>query len=101
MSSVSTIWKRFAALVWFSCHVSRLAHTLRLSVRSVQDICQRALGVSPKWLIRCFRLQDALARLGVGSDVNLSALAQELGYFDQAHFTRDFKRVTGVSPGRY
>jgi AraC-like DNA-binding protein len=81
--------------------VSRLAHALRLSVRSVQDICQRALGVSPKWLIRCFRLQDALARLGVGSDVNLSALAQELGYFDQAHFTRDFKRVTGVSPGRY
>jgi AraC-like DNA-binding protein len=81
--------------------VSRLADTLRLSVRSVQDICQRALGVSPKWLIRCFRLQDALARLGVGSDVNLSALAQELGYFDQAHFTRDFKRVTGVSPGRY
>jgi AraC-like DNA-binding protein len=81
--------------------VSRLAHALRLSVRSVQDICQRALGVSPKWLIRCFRLQDALARLGVGSDVNLSAVAQELGYFDQAHFTRDFKRVTGVSPGRY
>jgi AraC-like DNA-binding protein len=37
----------------------------------------------------------------VGSDVNLSALAQRLGYFDQAHFTRDFKRVTGVSPGRY
>ena len=81
--------------------VSRLAHALRLSVRSVQDICQRALGVSPKWLIRCFRLQDALVRLGVGSDVNLSGLAQELGYFDQAHFTRDFKRVTGVSPGRY
>jgi AraC-like DNA-binding protein len=81
--------------------VSRLAHMLRLSVRSVQDICQRALGVSPKWLIRCFRLQDALARLGVGSDVNLSALAQELGYFDQAHFTRDFNRVTGVSPSRY
>ena len=77
--------------------ISRLAHAIRLSVRSVQDICQRALGVSPKWLIRCFRLQDALARLGIGSDVNLSALAQELGYFDQAHFTRDFKRVTGVS----
>jgi AraC-like DNA-binding protein len=81
--------------------VSRLAHALRLWVRSVQDICQRALGVLPKWLIRCFRVQDALSRLGVGSDVNLSALAQELGYFDQAHFTRDFKRVTGVSPGRY
>jgi AraC-like DNA-binding protein len=81
----------------------------RLRLEALQQVvsflgytgCQRALGVSPKWLIRCFRLQDALARLGVGSDVNLSALAQVFGYFDQAHFTRDFKRVTGVSPGRY
>jgi AraC-like DNA-binding protein len=81
--------------------VTKLASALALSVRSVQNICQRALGVSPKWLIRCFRLQDALARLDVDSDANLSALAQELGYFDQAHFTKDFKQVTGVSPGRY
>jgi len=28
-------------------------------------------------------------------------LAQALGYFDQAHFTRDFKRATGVSHGQY
>jgi AraC-like DNA-binding protein len=28
-------------------------------------------------------------------------LAQDLGYFDQAHLTRDFKQITGVSPGRY
>jgi AraC-like DNA-binding protein len=81
--------------------VTKLANTLTLSVRSVQNICQRALGVSPKWLIRCFRLQDALARLAIDSDTNLSALAQELGYFDQAHFTKDFKQVTGASPSRY
>jgi AraC-like DNA-binding protein len=31
----------------------------------------------------------------------VSALAQELGYFDQAHFTKDFKSVTGMTPGRY
>ncbi len=81
--------------------VSALAEAVSLSARSVQDICRRALGVSPKWLIRCFRLQDALARLDVGIDVNLAALAQDLGYFDQAHFTRDFKKITGMSPGRY
>jgi AraC-like DNA-binding protein len=33
--------------------------------------------------------------------VNLAALAQDLGYFDQAHFTRDFKQITGATPGRY
>jgi AraC-like DNA-binding protein len=81
--------------------VSQLADKFRLSIRSIQDVCSRALGVAPKWLIRCFRLQDALERLHTGVDVNLSMLAQDLGYFDQAHFTRDFKHITGVSPGRY
>jgi AraC-like DNA-binding protein len=81
--------------------VSQLADKFRLSIRSIQDVCSRALGVSPKWLIRCFRLQDALERLHTGVDVNLSMLAQDLGYFDQAHFTRDFKHITGISPGRY
>jgi AraC-like DNA-binding protein len=71
------------------------------TLRSIQDICRRTLGVSPKWLIRCFRPQDALARLDTGANMNLSALAQGLGYFDQAHFTKDFKMITGVSPGRY
>jgi AraC-like DNA-binding protein len=81
--------------------ISQLAEAFSLSTRSIQDICRRALGVSPKWLIRCFRLQDALARLGTGAGMSLSALAQDLGCFDQVHFTRDFKTITGVSPGRY
>jgi AraC-like DNA-binding protein len=81
--------------------VSDLAEAVSLSVRSIQDICRRTLGVSPKWLIRCFRLQDAQARLDTGADINLSVLEQDLGYFDQAHFTKDFKMITGVTPGRY
>jgi AraC-like DNA-binding protein len=47
------------------------------------------------------RLQDALQALETGLNVHLAALAQHLGYFDQAHFTRDFKRITGATPGRY
>ena len=73
--------------------VSQLAEAFSLSVRSIQDICNRALGVSPKWLIRCFRLHDAVERLDAGADMNLAALAQDLGDFDQANFTRDFKRI--------
>ena len=67
-----------------------------------QDICNRAIGVSPKWLIRCLRLQDALARRDAGANLNLAALAHGLGCFEQAHFTRDFgERIANVSPGRY
>jgi AraC-like DNA-binding protein len=72
----------------------RFADRLGLSQRSVQEICHRGLGIHPKWLIRCFRLQDAALRLEAEANVSLSGLAQALGYFDQAHFTRDFKRAT-------
>lgn len=81
--------------------VARLAALLGLNQRTLQDVCHRGLGVHPKWLIRCFRLQDAAARLEKDGHLSLSALAQDLGYFDQAHFTRDFKRAAGVSPGAY
>ena len=81
--------------------VSQIAEVFGLSIRSIQDICRRAIGVSPKWLIRCFRIQDALELLEKGEASGLADLAQKLGYFDQAHFTRDFKHVTGVTPGRY
>jgi AraC-like DNA-binding protein len=33
--------------------------------------------------------------------VNLTSLAQDLGYADQAHFTRDFKAIVGRSPSDY
>jgi AraC-like DNA-binding protein len=81
--------------------VSQIAEVFGLSIRSIQDTCRRAIGVSPKWLIRCFRIQDALELLEKGEASGLAHLALELGYFDQAHFTRDFKQVTGVTPGRY
>jgi hypothetical protein len=31
----------------------------------------------------------------------LQVTADDLGYFDQAHFTRDFQQITGATPGRY
>ena len=34
-------------------------------------------------------------------EVSLTHLAQELGYFDQAHFIHDFRSVCGVTPGTY
>jgi AraC-like DNA-binding protein len=81
--------------------VEELAATARMSVRSLQQLFSEYVGVSPKWVIRRFRLHEAADRLAQGGDVDLAALAQGLGYFDQAHFTSDFRRLVGKSPGRY
>jgi AraC-like DNA-binding protein len=82
-------------------HVEALADVAGMGVRSLQALFSEYVGVSPKWVIRRFRLHEAADRLATGADVDLATLAQGLGYFDQAHFTSDFRRLVGKSPGRY
>lgn len=72
-----------------------------LTERSLQRITARRIGLSPKWLIQRRRLQEAAERLASGETVDLARIATEIGYADQAHLTRDFRRVTGLTPGRY
>jgi AraC-like DNA-binding protein len=81
--------------------VEALADSAGLGVRSLQQLFSEYVGVSPKWVIRRFRLHEAADRLAHGTEVDLSALALGLGYFDQAHFTSDFRRLVGQAPGRY
>ena len=50
--------------------------------------------------MRRLRLDWAAAQLA-DSDVTLAQLAAEAGFVDQSHFTRAFKRHTGLTPGRY
>ncbi|KAA0075682.1 AraC family transcriptional regulator [Paraburkholderia sp. T12-10] len=57
--------------------------------------------MSPKWVIRRYRLQEVAQRLTTGHNVKLADLAAELGYFDQAHLARDFTRLFGCSPSNY
>jgi transcriptional regulator GlxA family with amidase domain len=56
------------------------------------------LGLSPKWLIECRRLQAAATTLYVEPDAELSRLAVELGYVDYAHFSRRYRAVLGETP---
>jgi Helix-turn-helix domain len=70
-------------------------------VRALQRLFRRHVGVSPKWTIRRYRLHEAAQRLEGGQPVDQAALACELGYFDQAHFIKDFTALIGRSPGSY
>ena len=47
------------------------------------------------------RRSSAADRAGAGTGVDWAVLSAELGYADQAHFTRDFSRVIGISPAQY
>jgi len=81
--------------------VEELAAAAGTGVRAVQRAFADHVGVSPKWVLRRYRLYDAAERAARAEVVDWSALAADLGYADQAHLTREFTAVVGEPPGRY
>ncbi|WP_341395594.1 helix-turn-helix transcriptional regulator [Arthrobacter sp. G119Y2] len=80
--------------------VASLCAVFELQERTLQRLCTRYLGVAPLWLIRQRRLQEAGEQLRQHPGP-LGDLAVRLGYADQAHFSRDFRRATGWTPGEF
>ncbi|MFA1551283.1 helix-turn-helix domain-containing protein [Actinomadura chokoriensis] len=81
--------------------VDELAADVGLGVRGLQRLFHEYVGIGPKWVIRRFRMQEAAERAASGGEVDWADLAAELGYADQAHFTRDFTAAVGTPPARY
>jgi AraC-like DNA-binding protein len=69
--------------------------------RKLQRIFNDYVGVSPKWVIRRYRLHELIAILNSARQPDWSQIALELGYFDQAHLINDFKSIVGYSPTQY
>jgi AraC-like DNA-binding protein len=94
---------RVVAFVESRTDVTRVAQVCAgfdLSERALQRLCHRRLGLTPKWLIQRRRLQEAAERLRTRG-TTLGEAAAALGYADQSHFTRDFARVTTMTPGEF
>ncbi|TGK61692.1 AraC family transcriptional regulator [Leptospira wolffii] len=70
-----------------------------LNKRTLQRMFQQYVGVGPKWVINRYRMFEILDRVSERTD--WADLALELGYFDQSHFIKDFKRMVGLSPEEY
>ena len=77
---------------------SCLAERLGMSPRSLERLVRSHVGLTPKWLIECRRLQHAATTLFAAKETDLSALAAELEYTDYPHFFRQYQRVLGESP---
>jgi AraC-like DNA-binding protein len=81
--------------------VDQLVELAGMDKRTLQRLFQKYVGISPKWIIKRYRLHEAIARVQEGAVANWSALALDLGYFDQAHFIRDFRALVGQTPAGY
>jgi AraC-like DNA-binding protein len=81
--------------------VDTLVEQFSLGKRTLQRIFSEYVGVSPKWVIMRYRLQEAADQLARHEIVSWTQMALDLGYFDQAHFIKDFKMIVGRTPAEY
>lgn len=69
--------------------------------RQLERKFAKKVGISPKQLGKVVRLQTALKMLLNQQSENLSKIAYESEYYDQAHFIKDFKEFTGTTPKEF
>lgn len=81
--------------------VRQVCEKFAITERTLQRLTARRIGLSPKWLIQRRRLHEAAERLRDVPRPDLARVAADLGYADQAHFGRDFRAVTGLTPGEF
>ncbi|HTV85224.1 MAG TPA: helix-turn-helix transcriptional regulator [Dyella sp.] len=81
--------------------VEQVVELAGLSKRALQRLFHQYVGIGPKWVINRYRIHEAVAQLQAGMPVALTELALQLGYFDQAHFVRDFRKLVGCPPAEY
>jgi AraC-like DNA-binding protein len=82
-------------------NVSVLADAACLSGKQFDRLFSGHVGVHPKEFSRTVRFQRALHRLESDPQIGWAALAAECGYFDQSHMIREFRALSGYTPGEY
>ena len=80
--------------------VAYFAEKANLSSGYFSDLIKKETGMGPKEIISLQLLDEAKHRLAIGN-ADISQIAYDLGFEYPAHFTRMFKRMTGISPSQF
>ncbi len=81
--------------------VSEIAESLGYSPRYINMVFGEYMGLSPKKFGKIMQLQETIQRINHEKSDFLTNVALEAGYFDQAHFIRDFKKYILMTPTEY
>ncbi|SMD38395.1 Helix-turn-helix domain-containing protein [Reichenbachiella faecimaris] len=81
--------------------VGAVSQQVDISRRQLERNFSSTIGLSPKQLSKTIRLQAILKKLLNQKGKKLTALAYDGKYYDQAHFIKDFKEFTGITPKEF
>jgi AraC family transcriptional regulator len=78
-----------------------LSAVVHLSAYHFARLFKASTGLPPHQYVITRRVERAKRLLRGGDDLSLAQVAARVGFWDQGHFTRHFKRLVGVTPGRF
>ena len=78
--------------------VNKVASMAHATVRTLERKFKQSSGHTVKDVSALIRFEQVRNRLWHHPDSNLAGLAQEFGYTDQSHLSREFKRYSSVTP---
>jgi AraC-like DNA-binding protein len=81
--------------------VSQVAAAAHATIRTLERNFSQSSGHTVKDVSRLMRFEQVRNRLWQYPDINIAGLAHELGYTDQSHLSREFKRYTGTTPAAF
>lgn len=81
--------------------VSQIAAAAHATVRTLERNFKQSSGYTVKDVSALMRFEQARNRLWHYPDSNIAGVAHDLGYADQSHLTREFKRYSGVTPAAF
>jgi len=83
-----------------SLTINDVAHDVGVSPSALRAYFARIRGQAPLARLHAMRVEHALALIGT-SDLSLEVIAANCGYNSASHLSRQVKRATGKSPGRF
>lgn len=81
--------------------IDDLSNMVYISQRQLEREFKDKVGITPKHYLRLTRINEVMRLLNENREMDLTSVAYHCGYADQAHFIRDFKRITGEVPTIY
>lgn len=78
-----------------------LAAESHLSIRQLERLFAKEVGVSPKMFYRMNRFQKLIHSRIDDPFTKWAALAEEFNYYDQRHLLRDFRQFLGINPSDF
>ena len=84
-----------------SIRIEELSEKLSYSVRHTNRLFLNALGYGPKTFCKYVRIQNVLSEIKKMPGLGSKSFLQKVCYSDQAHFQREFKEFTGITPRQY